>query len=59
MAMSKRNISKFRLDTENPPPVTAAQRRCLAAIAVLPDSTIDYSGYTVTTIFPNWPLLSI
>jgi uncharacterized protein (DUF4415 family) len=54
MAMSKRNISKFRLDTENPPPVTAAQRRRLAAIAALPDSKIDYSDIPKSGAHVKW-----
>lgn len=41
--MSKRNTVKFELDTDKPPPITAAQRRKLAAIAKRPDSAIDYS----------------
>jgi uncharacterized protein (DUF4415 family) len=52
--MSKRNISKFRLDADNPPPVTAAQRKRLAAIAALPDSKIDYSDIPKSGAHVKW-----
>jgi len=41
--MSARNTVKFKLDTQNPKPVGAAQRKRLAAVAAMPDSAIDYS----------------
>ena len=41
--MSARNIVKFKLDTKNPKPASAAQRKRLAAVAAMPDSAIDYS----------------
>ncbi len=42
----KKNVSntvKLTLDPNNPPPLTAEQRAELAAIAMKPDETIDYS----------------
>lgn len=41
--MSKRNTVKFELDPKNPPPLTAAQRKRLNALAATSDSDIDYS----------------
>jgi uncharacterized protein (DUF4415 family) len=41
--MRKRSTVKFELDSKNPPALTAAQRRRLAALANRPDSEIDYS----------------
>lgn len=47
MQMSARHIVKFKLDPKNPPRATAAQKRRLAAVAVMPDSKIDYSDIPV------------
>ncbi len=41
--MSARSIVKFKLDTKNPKPVSAAQRKRLAAVVAMPDAAIDYS----------------
>ena len=41
--MSASTIVKFNLDLKNPPKLTAAQRKRLAAVAALPDKDIDYS----------------
>ncbi len=41
--MSARAIVRYTLDPKNPPKVTAARRRRLAALAAMPDSAIDYS----------------
>jgi uncharacterized protein (DUF4415 family) len=41
--MSARNIVKFKLDPKNPKPVSAAQRKRMAALAAMPDAAIDYS----------------
>jgi len=43
MPMSARNIVKFKLDSKNPKPLSAAQRKRLAAVAAMPDSEIDYT----------------
>jgi uncharacterized protein (DUF4415 family) len=40
--MSKQMI-RYTLDLENPPPLTAEQKAELAALAARPDSEIDYS----------------
>lgn len=34
---------RYTFDPANPPPLTAAQKRELAALAAMPDSEIDYS----------------
>ena len=39
--MGARTTVKFKLDLKNPPPLTAAQRKRLAAVAALPDAQID------------------
>jgi uncharacterized protein (DUF4415 family) len=36
-------IISYTLDLNNPPPLTAAQKKRLAALAARPDSEIDYS----------------
>ncbi len=41
--MSARNIVKFKLDSKNPKPLSAVQRKRLAAVATMPDSEIDYT----------------
>lgn len=43
MPMSVRNTVKFKLDLQNPPPLTDEQRKRLASAAELADSDIDYS----------------
>ena len=43
MPMSVHAIVKFKLDPKEPPKITAAQRKRLAAIAAMPDRDIDYS----------------
>lgn len=52
--MSKRNTMKFKLNTANPPALTAAQRRRLAALATRPDSEIDYSDIPKKTAAVKW-----
>jgi uncharacterized protein (DUF4415 family) len=41
--MSARNTVKFKLDPKNSKPVSAAQRKRMAAVAAMPDAAIDYS----------------
>ena len=41
--MSAHATVKFKLDPKEPPKITAAQRKRLAAIAAMPDKDIDYS----------------
>lgn len=52
--MSARNTVKFKLDLKNPPPLTAAQRKRLTAVAALPDSKIDYSDIPKQTGRVQW-----
>jgi uncharacterized protein (DUF4415 family) len=52
--MSKRNTVKFELDPKNPPPLTAAQRKRLEAVAAMPDSDIDYSDIPKQTARVKW-----
>ena len=52
--MRRRNTVKFKLDLKNPPPLTAAQRKRLAAVAALPDSKIDYSDILRQTGKVTW-----
>ena len=52
--MSKRNTTKFELDPKNPPPLAAAQRKRLAAVAAMPDSDIDYSDIPKQTAKVKW-----
>jgi uncharacterized protein (DUF4415 family) len=52
--MSKRNTVKFELDPKNPPALTAAQRKRLAALSTRPDSEIDYSDIAKQTIAVKW-----
>ena len=52
--MSKRNTVKFELDPKNPPALTAAQRKRLAALAARPDSEIDYSDIPKQTTAVKW-----
>jgi uncharacterized protein (DUF4415 family) len=54
MQMSARHIVKFKLDPENPPRATAAQKRRLAAVAVMPDSKIDYSDIPRQSVPVEW-----
>ena len=41
--MSVRNTVKFKLDPKKPVPLSAAQRKQLAAVAAMRDSDINYS----------------
>ena len=52
--MSARNVVKFKLDLKNPPPLTAAQRKRLAAVAALPDAQIDYGDIPRQTGRTKW-----
>ncbi|MGH8209565.1 MAG: BrnA antitoxin family protein [Steroidobacteraceae bacterium] len=52
--MSKRNTVKFELDPKNPPALTAAQRKRLAALAARSDSEIDYSDIPKQTAVVKW-----
>ena len=52
--MRKRNTVKFKLDVKNPPKPTAGQRKRLAALAVMPDSKIDYSDIPRQTGLVKW-----
>jgi uncharacterized protein (DUF4415 family) len=52
--MSKRSTVKFELDPKNPPALTAAQRKRLAALAAMPDSDIDYSDIPKQTAAVKW-----
>jgi hypothetical protein len=52
--MSKRNTVKFKLDVKNPSNRTASQRKRLAALAVMPDSKIDYSDIPRQTGSVKW-----
>lgn len=51
---SKRNIVKFELDPKSPPALTATQRERLAALAVQPDSEIDYSDIPKQATAVKW-----
>lgn len=50
--MSARNIVKSRLDPKKP--MTAAQRKRLAALAAMPDEKIDYSDIPRQTGNIQW-----
>ena len=52
--MSKRNTVKFKLDLKNPPQLTAEQRKRLAAVAIMPDSDINYSDIPKQTSPVRW-----
>ena len=52
--MSARNVVKFKFDMKNLPPLTAAQRKRLAAVAELPDARIDYSDIPRQTGRAKW-----
>ena len=52
--MSANNIVKFKLNTTNPKPLTAEQRKRLQAISSLPDSQIDYSDMPRSTTEVQW-----
>ena len=41
--MSARNTVKFKLDAKSAKPLTAVQRKRLAAVVAMPDAAIDYS----------------
>ncbi len=41
--MSKKNITTYTLDPDNPPPLTSEQIAMLDALKKMPDSEIDYS----------------
>ena len=43
MHMSARNTVKFKLDPKKPAPLSAVQRKRLAAVATMPDAEINYS----------------
>ncbi|MBN9429468.1 MAG: BrnA antitoxin family protein [Burkholderiales bacterium] len=43
MPRKESNIVKRTLDPKNPPPLTAAQKARLDAVAAMPDEQIDYS----------------
>lgn len=49
--MSKKRIVKYRLDPDNPPPLTKKQRAALEALDRLPDSEIDLSDIKEHTTF--------
>ena len=52
--MGARTTVKFKLDLKNPPPLTAAQRKRLAAVAALPDAQIDYGDIPRQTDRTKW-----
>lgn len=52
--MNARNMVKYRLDPDNPPPVTDEQQRRLETIAAMPDSAIDYSDIPRQTGSVQW-----
>jgi hypothetical protein len=52
--MSANNIVKFKLNTANPKPLTAEQRKRLQAISMLPDAQIDYSDMPQSTDKVKW-----
>jgi uncharacterized protein (DUF4415 family) len=52
--MKKNRIVKFRLDPENPPPLTAKQRAMLAALEKMPDEEIDFSDIPKITDFSQF-----
>jgi uncharacterized protein (DUF4415 family) len=52
--MSANNIVKFKLNTANPKPHTAEQRKRLQAISVLADAQIDYSDMPRSTREVQW-----
>lgn len=47
----ERNIVKYNFDPQNPPPLTAQQRKALAA---MPDSEIDFSDIPPLTGKEKW-----
>lgn len=55
--MSKRNTVTFELDVKHPAPLTAAQRKRLAAIVKQPDSAIDYSDIPKQSAAVKWTRL--
>ena len=52
--MGARTTVKFKFDLKNPPPLTAAQSKRLAAAAALPDAQIDYSDIPRQTGCTKW-----
>lgn len=50
--MSARNTVKFKLDPKKP--LSAVQRKRLAAIAAMPDAKIDYSDISRQTQIVQW-----
>ena len=52
--MSVRNTVKFKLDPNNPTPLTAQQRKQLKAVAAMPDAEIDYSDIPRQTGAVQW-----
>jgi uncharacterized protein (DUF4415 family) len=54
MLMNVRNTVKFKLDPNNPASPTAAQRKRLAAVAAMPDASIDYSDIARQTGPVQW-----
>ena len=43
MKKSEENITRVKIDLDNPPPLTSEQQAQLAALAARPDDEIDYS----------------
>lgn len=52
--MSANNTVKFKLDSTNPPQLTAQQRKRLKAVASMPDEAIDYSDIPRQTGAVQW-----
>jgi uncharacterized protein (DUF4415 family) len=49
----KEKIVSYQFDPSNPPPLTDAQRAELAALAALPDDTIDFSDIPLKLDWSN------
>lgn len=47
--MSKKHMSGISLDPNNPPPLSAKQRKALEDLAKMPDTEIDYSDIPAMT----------
>ena len=52
--MTAPNTVKFKLDPNNPPPLTAQQRKRLKLLAAMPDSEIDYSDIPPSDGTEQW-----
>ncbi len=52
--MSARSTVKFKLDVKKPSKLTAAQRKRVANLAAMPDSTIDYGDIPRHTRGAQW-----